>query len=82
MSNSMERIMDEAAANAALELPEGAGEVGDWVRKHYLRAGYKRLCKVLMSATATKVDEEERATGIEAADFKLAFAERFERIGR
>ena len=52
--------MDDAAEDAKQELGElaGLGEddmsfqsiviIASWIKKHYLTAGYKRLCKVLM----------------------------------
>lgn len=44
--------MDTAAQGAAKELedicPENVQEVAQWMKKHYLTAGYKRLCRALM----------------------------------
>ena len=52
--------MDDAADEARTKLQDliGSGEddmndvsvlvVAAWIKKHYLTAGYKRLCKVLM----------------------------------
>ncbi len=42
--------MDDAADEAKVELPshEHTLPVAVWIKKHYMHAGYKRLCKVLM----------------------------------
>ena len=45
--------MDEAAEVAAAELeklnPDSVAEVANWLKTHYLRAGYKRLGRVLLT---------------------------------
>jgi hypothetical protein len=46
--------MDEAAAQARLELAESVSmssnvvDIAKWIRKHYLTAGYTRLCRILV----------------------------------
>ncbi len=50
--------MDDAAEDARQELQsKGVDEillVALWIKKHYLSAGYKRLCKVLMEEAGVK----------------------------
>ena len=48
--------MDEAAEVAADELEEiqkttDISKVANWMKKHYMKAGYKRLSKVLLAYT-------------------------------
>jgi len=48
--------MDEAAEIAADELEEiqkttDISKVANWMKKHYMKAGYKRLSKVLLAYT-------------------------------
>lgn len=54
--------MDKAAEVAAKELealPEDAVKtVSTWLRQHYLKAGYKRLGRVLLSKTGNQIAEE------------------------
>lgn len=58
--------MDDAAEEARIKLQDliGSGEdnmndvsvliVAAWIKKYYLTAGYKRLCKVLMQEAGVK----------------------------
>ena len=50
--------MDDAAEDARQELQsKGVDEilvVAAWIKKNYLHAGYKRLCKVLMEEAGVK----------------------------
>jgi hypothetical protein len=45
--------MDKAGMDAAVELKKVPKEhilaVAAWIKKHYLKAGYKRLCKALLA---------------------------------
>ena len=55
---STQQKMDDAAAEAQ----QGLGMLDEasvlviaaWIKKHYLTAGYKRLCKVLMQEAGVK----------------------------
>jgi hypothetical protein len=54
-SKAVMAAMDEAAEKAAEELekiaaedPNGVAVVAQWMKKHYIKAGYKRLAKVLL----------------------------------
>lgn len=46
----MQQGMDSAAQKAAAELPSftTVAEVADWWRRWYLKAGHKRLARLLM----------------------------------
>ena len=53
--------MDKAAAEAEQDLdnhnPDAIEEIGSWMKKHYLRAGYKRLGKILLQHATKKEGE-------------------------
>ena len=61
---STQQKMDDAADEARQELHKvverGEGDadsvlfVAAWIKKNYLNAGYKRLCKVLMQEAGVK----------------------------
>ena len=55
---STQQKMDDAAEEARIEFPDirdvGVLEVAAWIKKHYMHAGYKRLCKVLMQEAGIK----------------------------
>lgn len=59
MNNDIASEMDEAIVPAREDLetlPKEAVEaVGAWMKRHYLKAGYKRLSKLLLEA-APKVE--------------------------
>jgi hypothetical protein len=44
--------MDKAAVDALMELRKIPKQhitiIGGWIKKHYLKAGYKRLCKRIL----------------------------------
>jgi len=50
--------MDDAAQDAlqGLEMIDAKAVlvIASWIKKHYLTAGYKRLCKVLMQEAGVK----------------------------
>ena len=50
--------MDDAAEEARIQLGlldvNATGLVAAWIKKNYLSAGYKRLCKVLMQEAGVK----------------------------
>jgi macrodomain Ter protein organizer (MatP/YcbG family) len=52
-SEEIKAEMDKAALEAVKELKKldkkALVEVGEWIKKHYLKAGYKRLCKALLA---------------------------------
>jgi len=50
MNENME-AMEQAAAEAAKELTAkmNTAQVGEWVAKWYMKAGYKRLAKLLIA---------------------------------
>ena len=54
MANSSSQSMDEAASDAMMDFedikekyPDGVKAVEDWMKKWFLKAGYKRLGKIL-----------------------------------
>jgi chaperonin cofactor prefoldin len=51
--------MDKAAQTAAEELEQLPADavqvVADWLQKHYLEAGYKRLGRVLLKKSSSRV---------------------------
>ena len=55
---STQQRMDEAAAGARVELEKmdthAVLHVAAWLKKHYLEAGYKRLCKTLLEESGLK----------------------------
>ena len=54
--------MDAAAEVAAKDLatldPVAVKAISNWLRQHYLLAGYKRLGRVLLSKTGDQIAEE------------------------
>jgi len=58
LMTTAQQKMDDAAEDARQELQsKGVDEillVALWIKKHYLSAGYKRLCKVLMEEAGVK----------------------------
>ncbi len=55
---STQQKMDDAAQDAlqGLEMIDAKAVlvIASWIKKHYLTAGYKRLCKVLMQEAGVK----------------------------
>ena len=55
---STQQKMDDAAQDAlqGLEMIDAKAVlvVAAWIKKHYMHAGYKRLCKVLMQEAGVK----------------------------
>ena len=55
---TMQQKMDEAAEEARQGLKmlneDAVLVIAAWIKKHYLTAGYKRLCKVLMEEAGVK----------------------------
>ena len=53
MTKTSEQIlkeMDNAAIIAEKDMPTAQAKVvGDWLKKHYKKAGYKRLAKLLIA---------------------------------
>lgn len=67
MANNIGSAMDEAAAEAIAELEAkakkfsqeervGAMIMVGWIRDHYRKAGYKRLCRGLLGSRYFKID--------------------------
>ena len=57
------QAMDEAATDAQndlVNLPEEAiAAVASWIKKWYMKAGYKRLSRVLLEAAKQKEEDSE-----------------------
>lgn len=51
-TNDIKARMDAAAAEAAKSIPitGTARDLADWIKEHYMKAGYKRLSKIILQA--------------------------------